>query len=267
MAAGGATGRLTSPTRGVGLPVEFLQIATRRPRLGRGAGLLATGDERLSRNHEGRVGGRRWTPARPRTSRRNNRPLDQLVLAEKDRKELAQAFFFTPLRFVDRVVMIATPHDGSPWAKRLVGRLGRKLVDFSEQDDERYQKILRDNPGAIKTELTQGLPTSVEMLEQGNPILVAERQLRIDSSVKVHSIIGTGHRMLRDGPADGIVPASSARHPDAVSAAYIAATHTKILRDLVTTRELKRILYAHLAESVATASHRWWPRRSRQFAE
>jgi hypothetical protein len=178
-----------------------------------------------------------------------NRPFDEMILAEEDRKELTSRIFFTPLPFVDRVVLIATPHDGSPWAKRLVGRLAGKLVAFSERVDERYQKILRDNPGAVKPELVEGFPTSIDMLEQDNPILVAERQLRIDSRVKVHSIIGTGQRMLRDGPADGIVPVSSARHPGAVSEAYIAATHTTILRNIVTTREIKRILYAHLAES------------------
>jgi pimeloyl-ACP methyl ester carboxylesterase len=178
-----------------------------------------------------------------------NRPFDEMILAEKDRKELASRLFFTPLPFVDRVVLIATPHDGSPWAKRLVARFAGKLVEFSERDDERYQKILRDNSGAIKPEFAEGLPTSIDMLEEDNPILVAERQLRIDSRVKVHSIIGTGKRMLRDGPADGIVPVSSARQPDSVSEAYIAATHTTILRNIVTTREIKRILSAHRAES------------------
>jgi hypothetical protein len=178
-----------------------------------------------------------------------NRPFDQMILADKVRKKLASRIFFTPLPFIDRVVFIATPHDGSPWAKRLVGRLAGKLVQFSAREDEVYQKILRDNPGAVRPKLAEGLPSSVEMLEQGNPVVVAIRQLRIDPRVKLHSIIGTGHRMIRDGPADGVVTVPSARHPGALSEAYIAATHTTVLRDPVTTRELKRILYAHLAES------------------
>jgi hypothetical protein len=178
-----------------------------------------------------------------------NRPLDQLVMSEEHRAELAELVYFEPLPFVDRIVMIATPHGGSPWAGRLIGRAAGKLVEFSEEEDKEYEQLLRNNPGAFKPQMSEGFPTSIDMLEPDSPILNGERRLRIDPRVTAHSIIGTGHRLICDGPADGVVTVASARHPAVASEAYIAATHTTILRNRLTVREIKRILQTHLVES------------------
>jgi pimeloyl-ACP methyl ester carboxylesterase len=177
-----------------------------------------------------------------------NKPLEQIVVDEKARAQIASQLFFSPSPHIKRVLFIATPHDGSPWAVRPVGRISAGLVNFTQEDDERWQELITDNPGVFEPSIRNKKPTSVALLRQGNPLLTAMQQLRVNPDVRLHSIIGTGRRLLVAGPADGVVPVESARHPGVRSEIYVPATHTSIQRHRDTIREVERILLTHLTE-------------------
>jgi hypothetical protein len=51
--------------------------------------------------------------------------------------------------------------------------------------------------------------------------------------------------LLLDGPGDGVVTVSSARHPGVASECFVDATHTTILRHPDTQAEIRRILLEH----------------------
>jgi pimeloyl-ACP methyl ester carboxylesterase len=176
-----------------------------------------------------------------------NVPLDQVVTDPRTRMELAEVFFFSPQPFVRRVLFLATPHDGSSWANRPVGRLGALLVEPQAEAVVEHQQLIADNPGVFSSEAQRRIPTSFDLLRPNSNLLQAIRRLPIPCSVHTHSIIGTGKRLLLEGPADGVVPVYSARYPGVDSELYVPATHTTIQRRPETIAEVARILCEHLA--------------------
>lgn len=171
-------------------------------------------------------------------------PLESLTVDERTRAALTMRLYFDPHPLVTRVVFIATPHRGSAVAGRAIGRAASALVVQSEPG---YEKVLRDNPGAFKPAVTQGLPTSIDLLDPQQPFLKTVGRLRVSETVPLHVIIGDGSLPLGLGNSDGVVAVDSARHSRTASEIHVPATHTSILRNPRTVAELKRILRWHAA--------------------
>ena len=110
--------------------------------------------------------------------------------------------------------------------------------------------LFRDNPGTFNPKLEGGLPTSIDLLEHGSPILCGIQRLPIPPTVKLHSIIGTGRALPLAGSADGVVPVESARHPHVESELYFDGRHTEMPTRPETIAETKRILRIRSAEEL-----------------
>ncbi len=171
----------------------------------------------------------------------SNRPLDSLVAPPSTKAFLRELFFFEPLPTVTRVVYIATPHDGSAWATRALGRVANRLVTRPEEIREMAEQLVRDNPGAINIDF-QTLPSSVDLLAQGGPLLTAMQSLPVNPAVRYHTIAGTGHGPAEWSRGDLVVPLASALIPGAASELLVPATHFDIFRAPETIDELDRIL-------------------------
>jgi pimeloyl-ACP methyl ester carboxylesterase len=178
----------------------------------------------------------------------SNVPLDQLHITPRIHRRLQRAFCFSPVTQIERVVFIASPFDGSPWADCLLGRAAGRMVRFGTQENEDFQSLIQNNPGAIHPKLRGRLPTSVELLATQNPVLEAMKELPVNPGVQLHNIIGDGRRLLLAGPADGVVPITSARQPNVQSELYVDATHGSILDDRETLDEIMRILRKHISQ-------------------
>jgi len=176
-------------------------------------------------------------------------PLEQVRASGIIRSELAERCFFDPQPFVTRVVFIATPHRGSSWAARGVGKISSALVEPSPQMEALHDELVTNNPGAFSPTFERGIPTSIEMLEPNNDTLQAIDRLRIHKRVTMHSIIGTARPTLANGPGDGVVAVTAARQAGVVSERYVNATHTTILRHPDTHDEIRHILREHLRAS------------------
>jgi hypothetical protein len=172
-------------------------------------------------------------------------PFECIRADEHTRVRLGSALFFRAQPFVQRVIFIAVPHRGSSFAARFVGRASSLLVNLPDDDEERHRQLVRNNPHAFARFVERRLPTSIDMLQPGNPLLETIAELPIDRGVRLHSIIGTGLPMLTSGPADGVVPVSSALHQCVDSELYIPTTHRWVHRDLDTAEEVARILREH----------------------
>jgi pimeloyl-ACP methyl ester carboxylesterase len=175
------------------------------------------------------------------------RPLDSLVTTEETRAFLREIFYFEPNRSVRRVVFIATPHDGSPVAGSLIGRFATSQVRSPRETAQALEQIDRDNPSVLKPFLSRRLPTSIDVLRSGNPLLPAMRGLVVDPEVRLHTIAGTGWYPPERAKGDLIVPLSSAHHAPADSETWVAATHTNIYYAPETIAEVRRILVEHAA--------------------
>ena len=180
-------------------------------------------------------------------------PLENIVTTPDTRASLAESFYFEPLPTVSRVVFIGTPHTGSPWAKRPVGRLGSKLVEEPATMQERRQQLINDNPGVFSSEFTRRVPTSIDLLKPDSCLLRATDSLPISKRVSFHTIYGSGYWMLGAGNSDKIVPVTSSRIPGAISEKSVHAKHTKLNHNATSIDELFCILRTHLEQGQTQA--------------
>jgi hypothetical protein len=176
-------------------------------------------------------------------------PFESLQGPPAVRARLAEGCFFEPQPFVRRVIFLATPHGGSSFAARGIGRLGSALVRPAEATTELHEQLVAANREAFSSQFERRVPTSMDMLETDDPTLLAIRTMRVSPRVRLHSIIGTGGMMLGEGPGDGIVTVESALHPGVVSQRFVDATHTEVQHHPDSQAEIRAILRAHLVES------------------
>ncbi len=175
------------------------------------------------------------------------RPFETIYTDPTTRANLADAFFFTPSPDITRVIFIATPHRGSAYARRCIGRLSSSLVEGPPQWRTRQEQLVRDNPGAFREELSKGIPTSVDLLEPSSEILAATNRIYFRPGVQLHSIIGDDRWTLTEGRSDGVVAVSSARLLGVQSERFVDARHTDVQRHPETVQEVTRILFEHAA--------------------
>ncbi len=178
-------------------------------------------------------------------------PLSAVVTTNETRRALSEGFYFRPSTDVRRVIFIGTPHKGSDWARRPVGRLGSMLVKPAPTAQSRHAQLIRDNPGVFRAELGQRFPTSVDLLEPDSALLQSTTRIPYAPWVTLHSIIGTGKEMRNGEPADGVVPVGSARLLGVASELAVNTTHESLHRAPAAIAEVIRILRTHKLASQA----------------
>lgn len=185
-------------------------------------------------------GDRLWAEA-------STRPLEGLVTTDQTRSRFREMFFFEPNPSIRRVVFIATPHGGSPLAGSLVGRFATGRVRLPSDSVEAVAQIDRDNPGALKPWLSRRLPTSIDVMEPRNPLLVAMRDLPFSPAVHIHTIAGHGLHPPERARGDLVVPLASTHLDEAESELWVPALHMNIYYHPQTIVEVRRILAEHAA--------------------
>lgn len=176
----------------------------------------------------------------------SNRPLDQLQGTPQDIADLQRSFFFTASPHIGRVVYIATPHQGSPWASRGIGRLASLLARGKASDGRDYDDVVAANPGVFSDSFSGTVQSSVQLLRPSSSLLQALAATPSSPDVIVNSIIGEHCRLPRAGQSDVVVPVDSAYRDEAETTTVVDATHTSILRSRSAQYALLEILAAHL---------------------
>jgi pimeloyl-ACP methyl ester carboxylesterase len=175
-------------------------------------------------------------------------PLEAVRTMPVVRERLRRDFFFDPSPLVTRVVFIGTPHRGSAWSRRVIGRVGSSLVRQSADEDSQYLRPTSDNRDIFYPYLWRSRPTSVDLLEPSSPLLGAMALMPFSQRVRLHSIIGTGGTSLFGEAGDGVVPVSSARLGGVCSELRMPVRHDELHHDSVAMAELMRILREHACE-------------------
>lgn len=183
-----------------------------------------------------------------------NRPLETINTSEQTRGFLAENCYFDPSPHVSRVVFIASPHSGSSTASGLVGRGASLLVEPAPEQQALHDQLMRDNPGTFNPLVESRLPTSIDMLSPQSPLLDVMKKMRLKPGLTLHNIIGVHSPLTLDGPSDGVVSVSSAKHPCCQSVLAFNAPHSKIHRSPKASCEVLRILNLHAANSASTIS-------------
>jgi len=176
-------------------------------------------------------------------------PFDQIRLRTELRRQVARAYFFKPLPFVNRIVCIATPHQGSVIASLGLGRLASLSVRTPPESKLIHDEAVRLNPGKFQPEYERSTPTSVDLLQPDSLMLESISRLRPPCWVTMHSVVGDGHSWFVGVRDDCVVSVESAHTEGAVSEIFVPATHTKVHHHPRTIAEVRRILLQHLAET------------------
>ncbi|MGI9518604.1 MAG: esterase/lipase family protein [Pirellulaceae bacterium] len=173
-------------------------------------------------------------------------PLDEIFTTPERREWLRELFFFEPAPQVSRIVMMGTPHRGSPWADRPIGRLASDKLEESPAIATLRRRLIADNPGVFSNEFQQRTPNTIDLLEPGSTLLQAIDRLPQSSGVQAHSIIGTGYWLPHNGNSDLIVPVSSAQRQETVTERQVRGFHGQLKRNEESLEELFCILRQHL---------------------
>ena len=177
-----------------------------------------------------------------------NRPFDQVQVPAESRKELVESFFFSPSPHVSRVVFLGTPHRGSAYAQRSLGKLASSLVEEPEERRQAHRSLIQMNPNVFRQEVRDRIPTSIDLLEPKSALLNAMAKLPVGEDVVMHSVIGDHCYTLFNGRSDGIVSVESAKEPRAVTELRIKSTHGGLNDREDAIGEVIRILNRHLNE-------------------
>lgn len=174
-------------------------------------------------------------------------PLGELKASEKTKRFIAGRYLYKPLTEPERVVFLAVPHRGSPWADfrlslwlsrliRLPKTLTIELVDQAVSTANTIGgKNSRQNP-----------ITSINTLSPENKDTRALARLPLPRKITFHSIIGDRGKGNTPDSSDGIVPYWSSHITPVASEKIVPADH-RVPDAPETSEELKRILKLHLA--------------------
>ncbi|GAC1340037.1 MAG: hypothetical protein NVSMB14_06010 [Isosphaeraceae bacterium] len=179
----------------------------------------------------------------------SDQPFRRIVGPAEVLEEIKQYTFFEPLPFVSRVVFLATPHRGSEYSRRAVGRIGSSLISEPDHYHMLLTRLIKDNPDAFDRRRFRHLPTSIESLEPESPgkatVLSAILNMKPNPNVTFRSIIGSN----RPGPAsettDGVVPYVSS-HLAGVASELVVRSDHGVQKDAAAILEVRRILLEHL---------------------
>lgn len=180
-----------------------------------------------------------------------NRPVEQVTIPGRIRSSVVSSFFFEPSKDVSRVIYLGTPHRGSLYSRRIVGRVGSALVSVPEERVVAHRELIERNPNVFTKEVSQRIPTSIDLLEPASELLQAIHGLPIAPYARMHSIIGTSRQSLLFGASDGVVSVESAREGLELSERFVESTHAKLTKHPESIREVSLLLDCHWRESLS----------------
>ncbi|WP_457096107.1 esterase/lipase family protein [Lysobacter sp. P5_B9] len=162
-----------------------------------------------------------------------------------------QVFVFRPYPGVRKAIFLATPHRGSPSAKRWFGRLARLLVGRRTPELQSLRRLARADPPAVRPELRRAYSrsaiNSISTLQVSQPVRRAGESLMPVAGIHYHTIAGS-LRGRRRSSGDGVVPLESAKLEGASSTLILDSDH-EIYKDPRAVAEVVRILEEDLASN------------------
>ncbi|MFA9480059.1 esterase/lipase family protein, partial [Phycisphaerales bacterium AB-hyl4] len=186
-------------------------------------------------------------------------PYDDTVLREQDRELVERTIFFQAMPEVERVIFLATPHEGSANADLRLGRFGSRAIRLPPEMLRAAAQMIEANPGHARTPINPRRPvsTGIDSLSPGSAFIQALSDLPLAPGVHAHSIIGSESQGQRDEhgqsdwseTTDGLVPYASAHLPQAESELVIPQSDHSVPLHPAAIKEVLRILRDHRAKA------------------
>jgi pimeloyl-ACP methyl ester carboxylesterase len=177
----------------------------------------------------------------------SDRPFGELSGEKEDLTLFREGLFFRARPEVRRVIYVATPHRGSHFDRGPIQQVGTRLVRVADTLRAAHHRLVsRNEPAFFRDHFRKAIPTSIDELEWGSPILTGLSSLLTVPVVKVHSIIAVSPGSPPDDRTDGLVEYTSA-HLAGVASEKVVATghlcqdHSEVIG------EVRRILTEHMS--------------------
>jgi pimeloyl-ACP methyl ester carboxylesterase len=171
-------------------------------------------------------------------------PLDSVDVDAKVREIVRQSVFFTPESFVERVIFVATPHQGSYLAGPRLAGIFSWLLGLPVRLTRRTFAALTQNEEAQLRRLIERLPTSIDNMSPTNRFIETLAPIPIAPGVHVNSIVAVeGDGPYQDG-SDGVVRYRSAHLLGAESELVVRSGHS-VQSNPEAIEEIRRILLEH----------------------
>jgi pimeloyl-ACP methyl ester carboxylesterase len=156
----------------------------------------------------------------------SNVPFDQVKFDPQDIPDLRSNIFWTPLKGVQQVIFIATPHRGTRMADAKFARFAAWLIHLPGDFVQFQQRVFKAMDAAFKG--TSGIPsrvTGLDGLSAKSVLFPALDGVPFEPGVKYYSIIGDRGRGDAPNSTDGIVGYWSSHLPGAQSELIVPMGH------------------------------------------
>jgi pimeloyl-ACP methyl ester carboxylesterase len=156
----------------------------------------------------------------------SDRPFREMVGEPDDLELFRNGLFFGAEPEVRRVIYIATPHRGSRFDRGSIQRVGTRLVRLPDPLRAAHHRLVsRNPPDFFREHFRKGLPSSIDELEWGSPMLTGLSELSHPPAVTVHCIIAIRPDAPPDHRTDGLVSYESAHLAGTASEKIVASGH------------------------------------------
>ncbi len=141
----------------------------------------------------------------------SQRSFGELVGEKEDPDFFRDGLLFAARPEVRRVIYIATPHRGSHLARGPLQHVGTRLVRAPDPLRlAHHRPVSRNGPTFFRDHFRKGVPSSIEGLEWGSPILTGLAGLTSAPALQVHSVIAVRPGSPPGDRTDGLVSFASA---------------------------------------------------------
>lgn len=153
-----------------------------------------------------------------------------LDVSAEERDVLKEMFFFKPLPFVDRVIFVATPHNGTGAVDKNIVKSVDGFIKTPESLLNATQSVLHKSLHSLTPlglETNHDFPNSIEMMRFGSEVGEIFSDLPLNPCVKYYSVIGNEMGDVpKEEMTDGIVPYTSAHIKGVVSETITPTSHS-----------------------------------------
>lgn len=176
----------------------------------------------------------------------SGKALQELNLAPEENALVQRYAIFKPMPQISRVVFISTPHRGSFLAGSFARKLARRFIQLPQDVLKTGSELLTITKRVkLPGTLSDDIPTSIDSMAPGNPLLLAVAKLPFPPTVTAHSIISVKPGMKAPDGDDGVVKYTSA-HLEGVASEYVVSSEHSCQGNPLTIEEVRRILLEHL---------------------
>lgn len=177
----------------------------------------------------------------------SRQPIGRLRADPETRQALQQVFYFQANPSVDRVVTIASPYAGSTLSNRFT-RWALGSVIWLPTRTMKLSRVLFEHAPETSREQLELPRTSIDSLSPKSAILRLVRGNPVPQPLHHHNIVAINRGRNADTWTDGVVTWKSSHLDDVDSERVIQAGHSEVVRSPETVREIRRILFEHIAQ-------------------